>query len=170
MSADALENVDLAVLDPEDNVAYLPKPIPTVRDGEIANLLSGSIAEQSLARLQRRITDGHAAVLRAFAERMASAAVRTGSMEQLRFGLVALLLGIGRGDSRDGWAILPLFYDALLKLHEDPLAFMGSIRQVVGDSVAVPFAKFLSRSDKTLEAMGYREGADADGFRYVRTW
>jgi len=170
MSTNKSEDIDLDVLSPENNTGYLPRPIPVIRDGQIADLLSRSMAEYSLARLSLRLTDGHAMVLRAFAERMASAAVRNRSPEQLRIGLIALLLGIGRADLREGLAVLPLFHNGLLKLHIDPPAFADSVRQTVGDRLADPFVQFMNRADKTLEAMGYQEGVDTDGFRYVRSW
>lgn len=165
-----MESSDLHSLNPEENLGYLPKPIPVPRDGEIAALLSRTISEHSLAKLQRRMTDGHATVLRAFAERMATAAVRSRDPEQLRTGLVALLLAIGSTDSREGFLLLPLFFDAMLKLGIDPSSFAHSMRHVVGDRLVAPYSEFMSRSDKTLASMGYEEGADNEGFRYVRNW
>jgi len=170
MTNSPAENLDLEPLNLDQNLGYGPKPIPVSRDQEIGDLLSRCIASQTLARLHRSIQDGHAMVLRAFAERTASAAVRSGSATQLRIGLVALLLTLDGAEARDGWTILPLFYDAIARLRLDPSVFIESVRQTIGDRLVVPFAEFLRRSDKSLKAMGYSAGTDADGFRYVRNW
>ena len=164
------ENLDLEVLNPNRNLGYLPKRIPIARDGEIDDLLSRYIARRSVARLQRCMQEGNKLVLRAFAERMASAAIRNSSPGQLRLGLIALLLTLDGLDARDGLTILPLYYDAILRLRPDPFEFTESVRQIIGDRMAVPLTEFLKRADKSLKAMGFSEGADADGFRYVRNW
>jgi hypothetical protein len=170
MSTKRSDDIALDVLNPGDNIGYLPKPIPTIRDRQIEDLLLQSIADHSLATLSRRLTDGHGMVLRVFAERMASSAVRYRSQEQLRVGLIALLLGLGRADSREGLLVFPLFFDAMIKLSIVPLAFGDSVRQVVGDRLWEPFGQFMHRSDKSLKAMGYQAGTDGDGFRYLRDW
>lgn len=170
MTNDLIEGLDLDILSPEQNCGYLPKPIPNSRDHDIVDLLSRCMASQTLPRLQRSIRDGQAMVLRVFAERMASAAIRNTSATQLRLGLVALLLTFEQAEARDGFAILPLFNDAIERLHLDPSGFTESVRQTVGDRIAMPFTEFQRRSDKSLQAMGYGEGMDGDGFRYVRNW
>ena len=170
MTNRAAEDFDLYVLDPDQNIGYLPNPIPVARDRQISDFLWHCMRNETLAKLHRSIQDGHAMVLRAFAERMASAAIRNSSSRELHLGLVALLLTLREGDVRDGLTILPLFYDAMVKLRLDPSAFSESVRQAVGDRMVMPFVEFLRRPDKNLDAMGYREGVDSDGFRYVRDW
>lgn len=170
MTNGATEAFDLEVLHPDKNVSYLPKPIPTARDRQIGELLSSSISGQRIARLKRCIDEGHALVLRAFAERMASTAVRTNSPTDLRLGLIALLLALEGPDSRDALTIFPLFYDAVLRLQLNLSEFIESVRELVGDRMTEPFVQFTQRSDKSLQAMGYSEGTDNDGFRYVRNW
>lgn len=166
----ASEDFDLGILSPDRNLGYLPKPIPTERDREIGELLLSAVASQRVARLRHCLNEGSEAVLRAFAERMASTSVRSNDPAQLRLGLIALLLSWGRADSRDALTVLPLFHDAILRLSLDSSEFIESVRQVVGDRLAEPFVDFLKRSDKSLASMGYSEGADKDGFRYVRNW
>jgi hypothetical protein len=170
MSTGHSETIDVAMLNPSENIGYLSKPIPDSRDLEIGNLLRRYLFDRSLLHLRRCINDDHARVLRAFAERSASGAVRNNDPEQLRVGLIALLLALSQTESREGLMILAVIYDAMLRLRLEPSAFSDSVRQVVGELLISPFANFMTRSDKTLRAMGYEEGADSDGFRYVRNW
>jgi hypothetical protein len=131
-----------------------------------------SIFEAPSIPLAQRLKDGHGAVLRAFAERMASAAVRNGDQGLLRKGLIALLLSSRSPDFRDTLMIFPLFYHAARRLGLDLGPFLDSIRQTIGDPFSAPFAEFLKRpeTNKSLQVMGYAEGADNDGFRYIRNW
>jgi hypothetical protein len=162
----------LNVLDPGANRGYLPQGIPTARDDEISDLLSKVIVEQRIVQFTRNLKDGHGAVLRAFAERMTSAAVRNGDQGLLRKGLIALLLSSRSPDFRDTLMIFPLFYHAAGRLGLDLGPFLDSIRQTIGDPFSAPFAEFLKRpaTNKSLQVMGYAEGADNDGFRYIRNW
>src|SRR6201999_1450563 len=83
---------DLRPLQPEINSGYLPQPIPTARDADIRALLSQAMESRSIARLSHCLRDGELIVLRAFAERMATLAVRTRDPATLEDGLIALLL------------------------------------------------------------------------------
>jgi hypothetical protein len=102
---------------------------------------------------------------------MASWAVRTRERETLKTGLVSLSLG-GLGESRDSLTILPLFFHAANKLGLDPAELFREVAASASPAAAEVLEGFLHREpeDQTLEAMGYREGRDADGFRYERTW
>jgi hypothetical protein len=166
------DEVNLDLLKPEVNTGYLPQPIPATRDGEIGMLLSRVLEAKCLARFNQMIEDGHAVVLRAFAERMASSAVRNLDVANLRLGLIALLLSWHGPDSREALTVFPIFLDAISRLNLDLTSFVASIRQTVGDQLIDPLIEFLKRTEvnKSLEAMGYAEGADDDGFRYVRNW
>lgn len=167
-----IDELNLEVLDPSVNQAYLPQLIPSTRDREISSLLSGVIEGRLVARFARMLQTGHAEVLRAFAERMASAAVRKGDTAILRIGFVALLVSWPVSDSREALTIFPLFYDAMRRLDVDVSSFLESIRESLGEQLVSPFVGFLRRStpNKSLESMGYAEGTDRDGFRYVRNW
>lgn len=168
MSSDA----GLEVLEPEANQGYLPRPIPDPCDNEISDLLRRTIEQQTVAVFTRLVQRGHGIVLATFAERMASAAIRNTDPTTLRLGLIALLLSYRSADSREALTIFPLFCDALQKLGLDQTLFVSEIRSTIGDQLADPFVEFLKRSerDRSLEAMGYSEGTDSGGFRYVRNW
>jgi hypothetical protein len=111
-------------------------------------------------------------VFLAFAERMASLAIRLRSQEPLTMAMMAMFLQIGTGDMREDILILTLIYTAAHKLGLDPRSlFLGSARQFGLDDTS-GLEAFLKRSDedKSLASMGYVEGTDEDGFRFVRTW
>ena len=165
MSSDQIEKLDLEILDLDQNVGYLPKPIPALRDREISDLLSRTIANSALATLHHRVEEGHAMVLQVFAERMATAAVRNKEPAFLRVGLTALLLTLAKP-----LMILPLYCDAVSKLHIYSSRFADALRGTVGDRMIAPFTEYMARADRSLKSMGYGEGVDADGFRYLRNW
>jgi hypothetical protein len=172
MSGIARDGLNLDVLEPAVNRGYLAQAIPTARDAEIGGLLSRVMEEHHVARFMRCLQDGHAIVLRVFAERMASEAIRNRDAAVLRLGLIALLLSWHGPDSRETLMVFPIFYDAVRRMGLDLTLLVASIRETIGDQLAAPFVEFLQRSesDKSLQAMGYAEGADNDGFRYQRNW
>jgi hypothetical protein len=71
MSDTACDEFSLDVLDSGVNRAYRPQPIPAALNGEISKLLSQVIDDKRVARFERCLQDGHAVVLRVFAERAA---------------------------------------------------------------------------------------------------
>lgn len=162
----------LDVLEPTANVGYGKKSIPIDRDMEIETLLRTSLNERSLAVLHNKLNAGHQSVLRVFAERTATAAVRSKDQDSLRLALVALSLSGLEAGSRDSLAILPVQLHAAAEIQCDIRDLYENVRCAVGDRFSKPLFDFLKRSeeDKSLEAMGYSIGADTDGFRYVRDW
>ncbi|MGH8200767.1 MAG: hypothetical protein ACREVO_10455 [Steroidobacteraceae bacterium] len=164
--------IDLKFLEPEVNHGYLRQQIPVPRDEEIASLLSHVVHEGRLARLAGDLSAGQVIVLRVFAERMAASAVRNNDPVLLRLGLISLLLSWRLPDCRETLVVFPLFLDAVRRMDIDMGSFVASVREAVGDLLIAPFVEFLQRSEenKSLKAMGYTAGADADGFRYIRSW
>jgi hypothetical protein len=118
------------------------------------------------------LQEGYDVVLRVFAERMASAAVREKDPSLLRLGLIALLLSWSVSDYRESLMVMTLFYDAVGRLGLDMDSFTTEIRETIGDGLLTPVAQYLKRSEKnkSLQSMGYSAGADSDGFRYLRNW
>lgn len=151
---------------PDQNRGYGLLPIPSGRDRAALDWI-GSATEEDLARL----TSDHWAVLRVFAERMASWAVRSENGEVLERGLLALALA-GLGESADSLTVLPLFDHAARRLKMDPAPLFLMVGERVGGEAQKALVSFLGRSDedRSLAAMGYQEGRDRDGFRYQRNW
>jgi hypothetical protein len=110
--------------------------------------------------------------LLAYAERMASLAVRERNQEYIILGLAALGADGWRGDWRDNAAIISLHYDAARKLGLPPQPVFETAAALLSAKPALALRSFLNRlpQDKTLEAMGYIAGADGGRFRYERTW
>jgi hypothetical protein len=160
--------MDLSILTDARNEGYWQQPIPSSRDLEIKALLESSDPEA----LVEAVRDEHYSMLRAFAERIASLAVRMKDRGVLRTGLHAVALsGLSRG-SRDAVVILPLFYHAALELAVDPEEVFTAIGSLVEPEARYLLEGFTKRSpeDRSIEAMGYIVGSDSDGFRYQREW
>jgi hypothetical protein len=109
--------------------------------------------------------------LSAFAGRMATLAVRTGTSRYLERAVVALALAfqVAR-DWRDVLVIYPLPYDAARRIGLDPDALYLAAAECAPAQGSESLRSFTRRNeeDKSLAVMGFRVGADDDGFRYVR--
>lgn len=161
---------DLDVLELDRNHGYGPRPIPSDRDSEIETVVRRGLSPEGYGELRSGVRPEHQAVLRAYAERMASLAVRRQSAEPLGAALVALALGGLDDGSREALLILPLIYRSAELLGEDPAALFRQAAVRVGETAAGELGRFLGRDDRSIRSMGYVEGADEDGFRYRRTW
>ena len=93
---------------------------------------------------------------------MASLAIRAKSQEPLIVAMMAMFLQIDVGDVREDIVILILTYAAAHKFGLDPRSvFMEAARQFGLNDIS-GLEAFLKRSDedKSLDSMGYVEGAD----------
>ena len=157
-----------------ENNGYGLLPIPHPRDDEIKTLILRWIAFDVTSRQQAAaaIKEDQRFTLLAYSERMASRAVRDKNAELVFLGLLALGLDGWRNDWRDNAVLLCLHYDATQKAGAQPDAVFARAAGLLSDKVATALRGFLRRSpeDKSLDAMGYEEGRDDDGFRYRRTW
>jgi hypothetical protein len=108
--------------------------------------------------------------LLAFAERMASLAVRESSPERLLDGLLALLIGYYRVDVRDVLTVLAIIYDAGIKIGAQPDNLLLDAATMINNSIAQIMLEFTSRTptNKSLQNFFYKEDHDLDGFRYMR--
>lgn len=168
-----LTSGDLDILDPKSNSGYLVRPLPAPRDAEITALLDAARDNGQLVELAELVRPRQDAVLRAFAERMASLAVRTGDPVPLRGGLLsaAIAMAAPDADGREVLLILPLLWHGARRLELDPAAEFAATAELV-PAAATGLRQFTARepADQRIEAMGYVESADDDGFRYARTW
>jgi len=157
-----------------NNVGCGPLPIPQRRDDEIREIiLRWAGLDESTRRIAgESIEDDQRYTLLAYSERMASLAVRKRSSELIYLGLLALGIDGWRDDWRDNAVLLALHHDAAKKIGIDPDIVFGSAGDLLARKVSESLQSFLRRSgeDQSLEAMGYEEGRDDGGFRYVRTW
>jgi hypothetical protein len=148
--------------------------IPTEIDDEITDLVKRylELDDEDKKTVRLSVKRDQKFVFLAFAERMASLAIRLKSREPLMLAMMAMFLQIGIGDVREDIIRLSLVHAAAEKLEIDPRSvFMESAQQFGLDDTS-GLEAFLGRSDedKSIKSMGYTEGLDQDGFRFVRTW
>jgi hypothetical protein len=153
---------------------YGASRIPNEIDDKVTNTVKRylELDEEGKKKVREKVGREHKFVFLAFAERMASLAIRLKSRELLMLAMIAMFLQIGIGDVREDIAILTLIHAAAQKLGIDPrFVFVESARQF-GSRDTSGLEAFLGRSDedKLIDSMGYTEGADSDGFRFVRMW
>lgn len=164
---------ELTILDPMNNEGYGTARLPCPRDGEIASLVGQIEGPKDFADVKNALEPRHGEVLSAFAERMASFGVRTGSMDPLQHGLVAVQLAFAViGDHRDSQPVLSLLFRACELLSVDPAAEFAAAAAVADSSDSLPVRDFLTReaNERSITAMGYVESQDDEGFRFERTW
>ena len=153
---------------------YGPAPIPSIIDSEVSELVALLVAANGPERhdVLCRMAEVHGFVLVAFAERMASYAVRRQEPGLIARSLSALAIAVDLLYVKEALPVVSLLYRSIQKLGLDPrdvFADNGGYGNAVLDRF---LGDFLRRSDedRTVEAMGYVEGSDPDGFRYKRTW
>jgi len=148
--------------------------IPNEKDRLITELLERWVAldERERQIAASKISDKQAQILRAYSERMASAAVRERDARRIFFGLVALGLDGWNSDWRENVIILALLHDSAQRIDANPVEVIAKAASLLAPSASVQMEDFLSRSahDRSIEAMGYESGRDVDGFRYRRNW
>jgi len=168
-----LTSRDLDILEPRSNAGYLGLPLPSPRDAEITAVLGRAMNDGELVQLAELVRGPQTAVLRAFAERMASLAVRIGEPATLRGGLLsaAVVTAVPGVDGREVLLILPLLWHSARRLDLDPAAEFAATADVFPPA-ATALRQFAARKpeDQRIEAMGYVESTDDGGFRYGRTW
>jgi len=168
-----IDAATLSLLDSANNEGYGSARLPSVRDEEIAAFVRQIDGPGPFAQAKDALGQGHGVVLSAFAERMASLAVRTGSRQSLRDGLSAAQLALAvAGDSRDSLPGLSLLFRASEILEMDPVVEFSAVAAFAAAADNQSLFDFLSRDDedRSLAAMGYVEDRDDDGFRFERTW
>jgi len=164
----------LAALTPERTRGYGPGPIPGEVDDDVRRLLAAVRGADADARgaIGRRLGDRVGMILLLFAERMAALAVRTGDPGPAREGLDAATLGARAVDRRDGLVRLSLLDDALRRLGLDPSPFFAAAEDLAAPDFREGLLGFPARppESRSIAAMKYEAGADADGFRYLCRW
>lgn len=147
-------------------------PIPSTWDEMLSEVVTKFIEAQPFDRskIVSLFTDQHSFTFIAFAERMASYAVRIGSKKKLFEGLAALVLDGGKFDSRENITVMAPLYDAALKIGADPETLFTQAAALAPNEVSDVLRTFPSRpaESKSLICMQFVESEDEDGFRYER--
>ena len=153
---------------------YSFRPIPCEIDriaGEFVRMfMQAPSAERR--QISAAVPAGEGAFLIHFAQRMAALGVREQSRERILEGLVALIIEDYKEDFRDNIIRLGPLYDAALKIAVDPQALFNEAAAYLNNAPARDILEFPLREpdDRSLDAMGFKESSDADGFKYERTW
>lgn len=169
-----MRSVDLSILDEKNNVGYGPKTIPCERDDEIQKLIRVWMEANAETRseLVSKITNQHCGTLLAFGERTASRAVRQHHKQDVIDGLIALNLAQREADEREILIALSLLFRSAVIVAGDPKSIFDEAKKYFDNNFLTIIDEFLKRSeeDKSIDVMGFIEGADEDGFRFMRTW
>lgn len=163
------------------NEVILPKyhgsgklPIPSKLDNKFTDFIDSYLELDDIDRdrIRKGLEEEHKFFFLGFSKRMACLAVRKKSEKEIYRGLGAIFLQAGLGDFREDIIIFTLLYDAALKIGVEPDSLFLKAAKDFDYSEVSEIHKFLNRSDrdKTPKVMGYIEGADKDGFLYIRTW
>ena len=152
---------------------YLPRPIPSELDQQVSDFLSEYLDAPGFERDIGGLSNRAASVLLAFGERSSARAVREQSPALLDLAVRALgLAATIVADIREVLLVLPLPWHSahLLKLDPKACFIRASLcLPPAGKQVLVEFCE-RERELQTLACMGYAEGSDSDGYRYVRNW
>ena len=146
--------------------------IPSNRDrlvSEVLQLLINAMPEERQI-VSNMFNDSHSFTFLAFAERMASYAVRTGSVSILFEGLAAVVLEAGKFDVREDIVVMAPLYDAALKLGTEPSELFSKAAGLLVGEVSTILETFPSRDEdlKSLASMHYVESGNEYGFVYER--
>lgn len=150
---------------------YGPYPLPCAIDEEV-ELLVHAVAGEDESSTALDMTETHGFVFLAYAERMASLAVRENSVGILSKGMAALGVASKLVYVKETLPILALMHNSACKLGVDPAELFSDLGLREGDELKMYVDSFLNRSaeDRSIQSMGYVEGEDEGGFRYTRTW
>jgi hypothetical protein len=153
---------------------YGLSPIPSPIDEKVRNLVASFEAMDITSRqvTLSNMDERHGFVLIAFAERMSSLAVRTKNVDLIAEALSALAISARLVYFKEVMPVVSLLYRSAQNLGIDPRRPLSD-PFCVGDEGFSEFVnKFPDRSheDRSIEAMGYEENSDGDGFLYKRTW
>jgi hypothetical protein len=161
-----------AILEPANNIGYGREVLPCGRDGQIRDLILDLTVNVSFEQVMQLVPHDADSVLSAFAERTASHAVRQQDERELRAGLYAAALALAlTTDAREVLPAVALLYRAATMIGRDPDREFAAVSHWIGDHASglVDFTR-RAPADRTIEAMGFVEGADENGFRFLSTW
>jgi hypothetical protein len=153
---------------------YGPSALPDTRDKAVGDFVEGLIAAgpTAVTAALSSITDKARQVLCAYAERMASLAVRRRDRDVLLRAVVALVLG-GLDENRlESLMVMAPIQDAAERLGLDLPELFEAASNVVGHPGTVNLMLWLTRKpeDRSLASMGFVVAEDGDGFRYKLDW
>jgi hypothetical protein len=158
----------------EYTFGYGPTPIPSAIDEEVVcllNLVLG-LAPAQHELVLKKMTEDHGFVFLAYAERMASQIVREQQPTSLCPAMTAIALAIQLIYVKEALPVISLLFHSIEKLGSRACEQILSASPLKNEALHEYLDEFTRRAadDRSIEAMGYVEGRDSDGFRYIRTW
>lgn len=160
---------------PENSSEYKRfSPIPCGFDLRLSSFMDifvkATKEEQSF--IISSFSDDYSSTFFLFSERMACLAVRERSEKYLFEGLIAHAIEGAKFDWRENILVLSLIYHSAVKIGVDPVTLFKRASEFAEEPIAHIIHEFPDRKpeDRSIEAMGYIESSDKDGFKYKRTW
>jgi hypothetical protein len=169
----------MADFDPGDDsqerfAGYGPARLPDPRDDELSDFVTTLVAggPPVVAEVLSTVTEKGRQVLRAYAERMASLAVRRQDPTLLPRAIVALVVGGLDQNKRDSLMIMAPIEDSAARLEKSLSAIFEDVSKIVGHPATVNLMMWLTRrpETRTLASMRFIPSEDEDGFRYRLDW
>lgn len=151
---------------------YSPEAIPGRRDNEIVELLSTVHSTHDFNSIASGLDLPSGRVLNLFAKRAASLAVRQRDASWIRYGLIAAMLSGTVEDYREIARTNSLLFRAAELAGFDPVAVFESAAELADADSAETARLFAhaNESARSISVMGYAEGDDGDGFRFISLW
>ncbi|WP_329338161.1 hypothetical protein OG866_25610 [Streptomyces sp. NBC_00663] len=151
---------------------YLKVRLPHPLDAEVKAVVVAYWAGSAEGKegLLEGVDGRVAGVLNAYAQRMASIAVRTGSVDDLRRGVVAAALAHGRlDDYRNSLFVLSTVHDSASLIGTSLGKVLDGLKGVLPPAGLDTLRTFDRRDErsKSLKAFGRRRSGAGDTFRYV---
>ena len=167
------------MFDPHDDAqrpfhGYGPAPLPDPRDEEVARFVATLVTggPSAVAGVRPLVTEQARRVLCAYAERMASLAVRRHDPKLLVGATVALVVGGLDENRHESLMVMAPLEDSAKRLGVDLPDLFKYVSKIVGHPGTVNLAVWLMRrpEDRTLASMRFVSDEDQDGFRYRLDW
>lgn len=162
----------LELLD-ERNRGYGKRPLPDVLDELLGEVIDFAVngGEEARAAIRFGIDDVRAQFLAAYAERMASYAVRLSSPKLLLKGLIAVALAAEHRYYKEAMPVLALIHRSAEHLGIDPSELFEEARRALEGDVPQFLVDYPRGSAPgKVSVMGYQEKGSGEDFLYVRTW
>lgn len=149
---------------------YLRREIPSHTDDDVRAAVEAYIHGDPDGRttLLDLISEEPASVIEIFGERQAVVAVRTGSLEPIRRGLVAVGIAFPQGDYRETLMGLSKLDHSALLLDADLADLFDDVSALLPESARNFIADYLTKADRGpsfIKSMGY--GAYGSGADFV---
>jgi hypothetical protein len=172
--AEAVRRFRTEVDSPFRKNPFVRQPFPTDLDEAISDLIGRFVDADRGERLQfwemLQPTREQSQVLLAYAERMATQALRQADVALIREGLIAVQLEGKRDDWRETIISLTLLYDAITRLHAPAADMFHRVAKLAPKlEVSESIRKYSQRApaNRTIESMGYELRMSGQGVAYM---